>query len=295
MASIGIGVTGVAAGALFVYSNYDPVFKNQVNEKIPGFGSWSDKAADLWVNTTGYFNSKQPGKSEDKNKLVFEHNQAKTKPSSDEPKKAQPTQPTQSPKTPQKPQSQSPPSTQSQSPPSAPQKPASSKDGIKKGEKKSTKAEPKGGKDKKDNSKTKVETPKRKEPTGKTEKGPAGAPNEKDLTGAPKEKGPAGAPKGKDPAAPKGKDPAAPKGKDLTGAPNEKDPTGKSKDTKSGVKEVSKSPTDSPPVQDSKVSTSPVPTEGTTAPTLAEAPAPSAPPAPPIPPPDSKVVTVSAS
>lgn len=247
---VGIGVTGVAAGTLLVYSNYNPVFKNQVNEKIPGFGSVSDKAAGLWVNTTDYFNSKLPGKSEDK--LVFEHNQAKTKPRSDEPKKTQPTQSHSPPTTPQKPQSQSPPT-----PPSTPQKP-SSNDSMKKDEKKATKVEPKGekGKNEKgkdDTPKTKIETPKGKDPVGKS------------GVGSPKD----------------------PTGKTEVGAPKEKDPAGKSKD---GVKEVSKSPTDS--VQDSKASqpeTSPVPTEGTTGPPLTGTPAT---PVPPVTPPDSKAVAV---
>ena len=36
-------------GGALVYANYDPVFKNQVDEYIPGFGRLADTAADLFV------------------------------------------------------------------------------------------------------------------------------------------------------------------------------------------------------------------------------------------------------
>lgn len=62
-----------------MYGNYDPVFKNQVNEKIPGFASWTEKSADVWVNVTDYFNPK-PGdykKREKDEKFAYEFNKAK--------------------------------------------------------------------------------------------------------------------------------------------------------------------------------------------------------------------------
>lgn len=62
-----------------MYGNYNPVFKNQVNEKIPWFASWADKTADAWVDVTDYFNPK-PGeykKREEDEKFAYEFNKAK--------------------------------------------------------------------------------------------------------------------------------------------------------------------------------------------------------------------------
>ena len=36
-------------GGALAYANYDPVFKNQVDEYIPGFAKLADTAADLFV------------------------------------------------------------------------------------------------------------------------------------------------------------------------------------------------------------------------------------------------------
>lgn len=91
---IGVGVAGVVAGGgTLVYGNYNPVFRNQVNEKIPGFASWTDKVAGAWVSVTDYFNPKpgDPKKSEREGTLVYEHNKAKTRARLDELKKSQPT------------------------------------------------------------------------------------------------------------------------------------------------------------------------------------------------------------
>ena len=78
---IGLTTTGVAAGGLLAYGNYDPSFKNQVNEVIPGFALWTDKAADAWVSVIDYFRPSPgiPKKSEGKVDLVFERNQAKAR------------------------------------------------------------------------------------------------------------------------------------------------------------------------------------------------------------------------
>ena len=47
--------SGLVAGGALAYANYDPVFKNQVDELVPGFARWADTAADLFVErTTGY-------------------------------------------------------------------------------------------------------------------------------------------------------------------------------------------------------------------------------------------------
>lgn len=77
----GFAVTGLAAGGVFAYSNYDPVFKNQVDEKIPGFAAWTDKTADMWVNMrvnmTDYFSPKPGDRQKNESDLVFERNQAK--------------------------------------------------------------------------------------------------------------------------------------------------------------------------------------------------------------------------
>lgn len=77
--AIGAGVAGgAAAGGMLVYANYDPVFRNKVDEKIPGFASCSDKASDVWVDMTDYFNPK-PGdhKKKEEGKFVYEHSKAK--------------------------------------------------------------------------------------------------------------------------------------------------------------------------------------------------------------------------
>ncbi len=58
MITIGVATTGLAAGGSLIYANYNPVFKNQVNETIPGFSKCADKSADLWVSMTEYFNPK---------------------------------------------------------------------------------------------------------------------------------------------------------------------------------------------------------------------------------------------
>lgn len=63
-----------------------------MDEKIPGFASWTDKAADVWVNVTDYFNPK-PGdskKEEEEEKFVYEYNKAKSKARLEELKKGQP-------------------------------------------------------------------------------------------------------------------------------------------------------------------------------------------------------------
>lgn len=80
---IGLTITGGFGGGLLAYGNYNPVFKNQMNEIIPGFSAWVDKAADLWVDVIDYFNPKSPGsvnKSKSGNdNLVFEYNKAKAR------------------------------------------------------------------------------------------------------------------------------------------------------------------------------------------------------------------------
>ena len=47
-----ITTSGLAVGAALAYGNYDPVFKNQVDEYIPGFAKLTDTAADLFVDRT---------------------------------------------------------------------------------------------------------------------------------------------------------------------------------------------------------------------------------------------------
>ncbi len=86
---ISLAVTGTAVGGVLAYSNYNPVFKNQVNERIPGFASLSDKTADIWVDITGYFNPKPQG-GKKKDAFMIEHNQAKVKARLDELKKNAP-------------------------------------------------------------------------------------------------------------------------------------------------------------------------------------------------------------
>ena len=46
--AIGLGV-GAASGVL-AYANYDPVFRNKVDDIVPGFSQLSNKVADLWVD-----------------------------------------------------------------------------------------------------------------------------------------------------------------------------------------------------------------------------------------------------
>lgn len=75
----GLTVTGLAAGGALAYANYNPVFKNQVNERIPGFALWTDKAADVWVEVTDYFSSKPSPKPKSKDDFVYEYNQAKVR------------------------------------------------------------------------------------------------------------------------------------------------------------------------------------------------------------------------
>lgn len=89
---LSLAVTGAAAGGVLAYSNYDPVFKNQMNEKVPGFRAWSDKAADIWVDMTDYFNPK-PKRDTKKDAFVIEHNQAKIKARLEELKKNEPVTP----------------------------------------------------------------------------------------------------------------------------------------------------------------------------------------------------------
>lgn len=89
---IGLAVTGAAAGGVLAYSNYNPVFKNQVDDRLPGFGMMSDKAADMWVDVTDYFNPKPPS-GEKKDAFVIEHNQAKIKARLEELKKSKPVTP----------------------------------------------------------------------------------------------------------------------------------------------------------------------------------------------------------
>lgn len=50
MATYTITASGLAVGGALVYANYDPVFKNRVNEYVPGFAQLADTAADLIVN-----------------------------------------------------------------------------------------------------------------------------------------------------------------------------------------------------------------------------------------------------
>ena len=40
---------GLVLGGSIVYANYDPVFKNRLDQYIPGFGSLADSAADMYV------------------------------------------------------------------------------------------------------------------------------------------------------------------------------------------------------------------------------------------------------
>ena len=49
----GVTGTGVCAAATVAYANYDPAFKNRVNEYVPGFGKLSDFVADKWVSISG--------------------------------------------------------------------------------------------------------------------------------------------------------------------------------------------------------------------------------------------------
>lgn len=52
---IGLVVGGASIGGTLAYGNYNPAFRNQVDERLPGFASWTDKAADIWVDITDYF------------------------------------------------------------------------------------------------------------------------------------------------------------------------------------------------------------------------------------------------
>lgn len=81
-----MAISGTAAGGVLAYGNYNPVFRNRVDQIVPGFGALSDKAADVWVNVTDYFNPKPVG-TKKKDELVIEHNEAKVKARLDELKK----------------------------------------------------------------------------------------------------------------------------------------------------------------------------------------------------------------
>ena len=78
---LGVATTGLAVGGILAYANYNPVFRNQVNERVPGFSSWADKTADLWVEVTDYLTPKFGGskKKEGGGSLVIEHNLPKIK------------------------------------------------------------------------------------------------------------------------------------------------------------------------------------------------------------------------
>lgn len=46
----GVAGAGVGTAVTVAYANYDPIFKNRVNEYIPVFGQLSDSVADKWVS-----------------------------------------------------------------------------------------------------------------------------------------------------------------------------------------------------------------------------------------------------
>lgn len=77
LGALGLG-TGAACGVL-VYANYDPVFTNKVDDKVPGFSVMTHKAADLWVNVLDYFRPKPgiPVKVSKDSKLVYEYSGVK--------------------------------------------------------------------------------------------------------------------------------------------------------------------------------------------------------------------------
>ena len=42
--------SGLVVGGALAYASYDPVFKNKVDEMVPGFAQWADTVADLFVD-----------------------------------------------------------------------------------------------------------------------------------------------------------------------------------------------------------------------------------------------------
>ena len=68
--------SGVVTIGVLSYANYNPVFKNRVNETIPGFSALVDEAADVYVSIKDYFNPKPLQKKVD---LVREYNEGKSK------------------------------------------------------------------------------------------------------------------------------------------------------------------------------------------------------------------------
>ena len=45
--------SGLVAGGALAYAVYDPVFKKQVDELVPGFARWADTTADLFGDRSG--------------------------------------------------------------------------------------------------------------------------------------------------------------------------------------------------------------------------------------------------
>ena len=52
--------SGLVVGGALAYANYDPVFKHQADDILPGFTRWADTAADLFVDRTGNLKSPAP-------------------------------------------------------------------------------------------------------------------------------------------------------------------------------------------------------------------------------------------
>ena len=52
--------SGLVVGGALAYANYDPVFKLQADDILPGFARWADTAADLFVDRTGNLKSPAP-------------------------------------------------------------------------------------------------------------------------------------------------------------------------------------------------------------------------------------------
>ena len=75
LGAVAVGA-GVGSGVL-VYANYDAVFKNKVDDKVPRFSEVVDKAADLWVNASDNFSTRPGIPVKDNSQLVFEYSRKK--------------------------------------------------------------------------------------------------------------------------------------------------------------------------------------------------------------------------
>ena len=56
MLILGLTASGVAVSGGLVYANYDPIFREKVNDYIPGFAGAADYVADKWIDFVDYFN-----------------------------------------------------------------------------------------------------------------------------------------------------------------------------------------------------------------------------------------------